>query len=83
VLESGAVRPSVVINEFGAVLRVRPKSADDHQIGNRASPAPQAEDVPYDIGGHYRPDESKCAAVMRPSATLNATLNAALASARS
>ncbi|MBL8315830.1 MAG: NADP-dependent isocitrate dehydrogenase [Rubrivivax sp.] len=30
-----------------------------------------------DIGGYYRPDDAKCAAVMRPSATFNAILAAA------
>ena len=34
---------------------------------------------PADIGGYYLPDVAMCAAVMRPSATLNATLAAALA----
>ena len=29
---------------------------------------------PADIGGYYLPDEAKCEAVMRPSATLNAAL---------
>ncbi len=29
---------------------------------------------PVDIGGYYRPDEAKTAAVMRPSATFNAIL---------
>jgi isocitrate dehydrogenase len=29
---------------------------------------------PADIGGYYLPDAKKCAAVMRPSATLNAVL---------
>jgi isocitrate dehydrogenase len=29
---------------------------------------------PVDIGGYYRPDDAKAAAVMRPSATLNAAL---------
>jgi isocitrate dehydrogenase len=30
--------------------------------------------APADIGGYYLPDAKKCAAVMRPSATLNAAL---------
>jgi isocitrate dehydrogenase len=30
---------------------------------------------PADIGGYYRPDDAKAAAVMRPSATLNAALD--------
>jgi isocitrate dehydrogenase len=34
---------------------------------------------PADIGGYYLPDEEKCKAVMRPSATLNAILKAARA----
>ena len=34
---------------------------------------------PADIGGYYLPDAKKCAAVMRPSATLNAALAAAMA----
>ena len=29
---------------------------------------------PVDIGGYYRPDAAKAAAVMRPSATFNAIL---------
>ena len=33
---------------------------------------------PADIGGYYLPDAKKCAAVMRPSATLNAALAAAM-----
>ncbi len=33
---------------------------------------------PADIGGYFRPDPKKCAAVMRPSATLNAALAAAM-----
>ena len=32
---------------------------------------------PADIGGYYLVDEAKCNAVMRPSATLNAALDAA------
>jgi isocitrate dehydrogenase len=31
---------------------------------------------PADIGGHYKPDAAKLEAVMRPSATLNAILDA-------
>ena len=31
---------------------------------------------PVDIGGYYHPDEAKVAAVMRPSATLNAVIDA-------
>ncbi len=31
---------------------------------------------PADIGGYYRPDDALTDAVMRPSATLNATLAA-------
>ena len=34
---------------------------------------------PADIGGYYKPDAQKTAAVMRPSATLNAILKAASA----
>jgi isocitrate dehydrogenase len=34
---------------------------------------------PADIGGYYLPDEAKCRAVMRPSATFNAILQAATA----
>jgi isocitrate dehydrogenase len=30
---------------------------------------------PADIGGYYRPDEDKVSAIMRPSATLNASLD--------
>jgi isocitrate dehydrogenase len=30
---------------------------------------------PVDIGGYYSPDDDKCAAVMRPSATLNAIID--------
>jgi len=33
---------------------------------------------PADIGGYYLPDAGKTEAVMRPSATLNATLAAAV-----
>ncbi|MEZ5489786.1 MAG: NADP-dependent isocitrate dehydrogenase [Gammaproteobacteria bacterium] len=33
-----------------------------------------AQGVSVDIGGYYRPDPKKCAAAMRPSATLNAVL---------
>lgn len=32
-----------------------------------------------DIGGYYKADTAKCEAVMRPSATFNTVLNAALA----
>ena len=35
--------------------------------------AAQGESV--DIGGYYRPDDAKCAAAMRPSATLNAIID--------
>jgi isocitrate dehydrogenase len=28
-----------------------------------------------DIGGYYLPDDAKCAAAMRPSATLNAIID--------
>ena len=31
---------------------------------------------PVDLGGYYHPDEAKVAAVMRPSATLNALIDA-------
>ncbi len=33
-----------------------------------------AQGSPVDIGGYYFPDEAKCAAAMRPSATLNAII---------
>ena len=33
-----------------------------------------AQGKPVDIGGYYFPDEAKCAAAMRPSATLNAII---------
>ena len=32
------------------------------------------QDKGVDLGGYYRPDVDKCAAVMRPSATFNAAL---------
>ncbi|HLK46590.1 MAG TPA: NADP-dependent isocitrate dehydrogenase [Bryobacteraceae bacterium] len=34
-----------------------------------------AQGKPVDIGGYYWPDETKCAAAMRPSATLNAIID--------
>lgn len=34
-----------------------------------------AQGKPVDIGGYYLPDENKCTAVMRPSATLNAIID--------
>ena len=34
-----------------------------------------AQGKPVDIGGYYHPDAGKCAAAMRPSATLNAALS--------
>ncbi len=34
-----------------------------------------AQGKPVDLGGYYFPDEAKCAAAMRPSATLNAILD--------
>ena len=34
-----------------------------------------AQGKPVDIGGYYIPDDDKCAAVMRPSATLNAIID--------
>ncbi len=34
-----------------------------------------AQGKPMDIGGYYRPDDAKCAAAMRPSATLNAIID--------
>jgi isocitrate dehydrogenase len=34
-----------------------------------------AQGKPVDIGGYYIPDDAKCAAVMRPSATLNAIID--------
>jgi isocitrate dehydrogenase len=34
-----------------------------------------AQGKPVDIGGYYLPDDDKCAAAMRPSATLNAILD--------
>ena len=34
-----------------------------------------AQGKPVDIGGYYFPDDNKCAAVMRPSATLNAIID--------
>jgi isocitrate dehydrogenase len=35
-----------------------------------------AQGKPMDIGGYYRPDPKKTAAAMRPSATLNAIIEA-------
>lgn len=35
----------------------------------------EAQGKPVDIGGYYLPDDAKCAAAMRPSATLNAILD--------
>ncbi len=35
----------------------------------------EAQGQPADIGGYYSPDEAKCAAAMRPSATLNAIID--------
>jgi isocitrate dehydrogenase len=40
----------------------------DHEITNELLAAQGAS---VDIGGYYRPDDGKCAAAMRPSATLN------------
>jgi isocitrate dehydrogenase len=34
-----------------------------------------AQGAPMDIGGYYRPDDAKCAAAMRPSATLNTIID--------
>jgi isocitrate dehydrogenase len=34
-----------------------------------------AQGKPVDIGGYYFPDDAKCAAAMRPSATLNAIID--------
>jgi isocitrate dehydrogenase len=34
-----------------------------------------AQGKPVDIGGYYFPDDEKCAAAMRPSATLNAIID--------
>jgi isocitrate dehydrogenase len=34
-----------------------------------------AQGKPVDIGGYYFPDDDKCAAAMRPSATLNAIID--------
>jgi isocitrate dehydrogenase len=34
-----------------------------------------AQGKPVDLGGYYFPDEDRCAAVMRPSATLNAIID--------
>ena len=36
-----------------------------------------AQGKPVDLGGYYLPDPVKCAAAMRPSATLNAIIDAA------
>ncbi len=36
-----------------------------------------AQGKPVDLGGYYLPDPAKCAAAMRPSATLNAIIDAA------
>ena len=36
-----------------------------------------AQGEPVDLGGYYLPDPAKCAAAMRPSATLNAIIDAA------
>ncbi len=35
-----------------------------------------AQGKPVDMGGYYRPDDEKTAAAMRPSATLNAIIDA-------
>jgi isocitrate dehydrogenase len=35
----------------------------------------EAQGKPVDIGGYYFPDEHKCSAAMRPSATLNAIID--------
>jgi isocitrate dehydrogenase len=34
-----------------------------------------AQGEPVELGGYYHPDDAKCAAAMRPSATLNAILD--------
>jgi isocitrate dehydrogenase len=34
-----------------------------------------AQGRPVDIGGYYRPDDTKCAEAMRPSATLNGIID--------
>jgi len=36
----------------------------------------EAQGRPVDIGGYYHPDDAKCAAVMRPSVTLNRIIDA-------
>jgi isocitrate dehydrogenase len=36
----------------------------------------EAQGTPMDIGGYYRPDAEMAANVMRPSATLNAIVDA-------
>ena len=36
----------------------------------------EVQGEPVDIGGYFHPDVDKCATVMRPSATFNATLDA-------
>ena len=41
-----------------------------------------AQGQPVDIGGYYHPDDEKCVAAMRPSATLNGIIDAEVMSAR-
>src|SRR5690606_2165184 len=52
--------------ELAAKLREQEAAISEELIAVQGSPA--------DIGGYYRPDDAKASAVMRPSATFNATL---------
>ncbi|MCA5892090.1 NADP-dependent isocitrate dehydrogenase [Isoptericola sp. NEAU-Y5] len=53
---------------LAAALAEKEQTIVDELVGVQGSPA--------DIGGYYRPDPAKAAAVMRPSATFNAALAA-------
>ena len=68
--------------------------SDDAALASRVAPlatalAEQEETIlaellavqgsPVDVGGHFQPDPERAAAAMRPSATLNAILDGALA----
>jgi isocitrate dehydrogenase len=59
---------AAAFTDTAAALRANEATIDAELIG--------AQGHPVDIGGYYRPDPAKVADVMRPSATLNAIIDA-------
>ena len=59
---------AAAFSELATTLRAQESTITEELLAVQGSPA--------DIGGYYRPDDAKATAVMRPSATFNAAIDA-------